>query len=164
MTWQWAWHSLYLGYLIQWGSPDINCAGLRYLTFVVNEYASIVAYWLTWLILGKARPKILPQGLRPKPTPHSVSTSWTGHRPQRMAANRLDSAVGQCQNRSCFWLIRSTTCRCWVAMRSDLAASTVSVIVILSVRLSVCLSHSWTVSTWFDLRSWFLHHRVAPSF
>ena len=26
-----------------------------------------------------------------------------------------------------------------------------------SVRLSVCLSHSWTVSTWFDLRSWFLH-------
>ena len=22
-----------------------------------------------------------------------------------------------------------------------------------SVRLSVCLSHSWTVSTWFDLRS-----------
>jgi len=34
---------------------------------------------------------------------------------------------------------------------------TVSVIVILSVcpsvRPSVCLSHSWTVSTWFDLRS-----------
>jgi len=48
------------------------------------------------------------------------------------------------------------------------AVCTVSVIVILSVRpsvhLSVCLSHSWTVSTWFDLRSWFLHHRVAPSF
>jgi len=36
--------------------------------------------------------------------------------------------------------------------------------VCLSVRPSVCLSHSWTVSTWFDLRSWFLHHRVAPSF
>jgi len=34
----------------------------------------------------------------------------------------------------------------------------------LSVRPSVCLSHSWTVSTWFDLRSSFLHHRVAPSF
>ena len=33
-----------------------------------------------------------------------------------------------------------------------------------SVRPSLCLSHSWTVSTWFDLRSWFLHHRVAPSF
>jgi len=37
------------------------------------------------------------------------------------------------------------------------AVCTVSVIVILSVRpsvcLSVCLSHSWTVSTWFDLRS-----------
>ena len=33
-----------------------------------------------------------------------------------------------------------------------------------SVRPSVCLSHLWTVSTWFDLRSWFLHHRVAPSF
>ena len=33
-----------------------------------------------------------------------------------------------------------------------------------SVRPSVCLSHSWTVSTWFDLRSWFLHHMVAPSF
>jgi len=33
-----------------------------------------------------------------------------------------------------------------------------------SVRPSVCLSHSWTVSTWFDLRSWFLYHRVAPSF
>jgi len=34
-------------------------------------------------------------------------------------------------------------------------------IVILSVCLSVCLSHSWTVSTWFNLRSWF-HHMVAP--
>ena len=33
-----------------------------------------------------------------------------------------------------------------------------------SVCLSVRLSHSWTVSTWFDLRSWFLHHMVAPSF
>jgi len=48
------------------------------------------------------------------------------------------------------------------------AVCTVSVIVILSVCPSVCLSvslsHSWTVSTWFDLRSWFLHHRVAPSF
>ena len=33
-----------------------------------------------------------------------------------------------------------------------------------SVRLSVCLSHSWTVSTRFDLRSWFLRHMVAPSF
>jgi len=36
-----------------------------------------------------------------------------------------------------------------------------------SVRPSVCLfvrlSHSWTVSTSFDLRSWFLHHMVAPS-
>ena len=30
--------------------------------------------------------------------------------------------------------------------------------------LSVCLSHSWIVSTRFDLRSWFLHHMVAPSF
>ena len=30
-----------------------------------------------------------------------------------------------------------------------------------SVRLSVRPSHSWTVSTWFDLRSWFLHHMVA---
>ena len=36
--------------------------------------------------------------------------------------------------------------------------------VCLSVCLSVPLSHSWTVSTWFDLRSWFLHHMVAPSF
>ena len=39
----------------------------------------------------------------------------------------------------------------------DAMRCTVSVIVILSVcpsvRLSVCLSHSWTVSTWFDLRS-----------
>jgi len=33
-----------------------------------------------------------------------------------------------------------------------------------SVCLSVCLSHSWTVSTWFDLRSRFFHRRVAPSF
>ena len=33
-----------------------------------------------------------------------------------------------------------------------------------SVRLSVRLSHSCTVSTWFDLRSWFLHHVVAASF
>ena len=33
-----------------------------------------------------------------------------------------------------------------------------------SVCLSVFLSHSCTVSTWFDLRSWFLHHMVAPSF
>jgi len=34
-----------------------------------------------------------------------------------------------------------------------------------SVSLSVRPpSHSWTVSTWFDLRSWFLHHMVAPSF
>jgi len=38
------------------------------------------------------------------------------------------------------------------------------VIVILSVRLSVCLSHSCTVSSWFNLRSWFLHHMVATSF
>jgi len=36
--------------------------------------------------------------------------------------------------------------------------------VCLSVCPSVCLSHSWTVSTRFDLRSWFLHHMVAPSF
>ena len=38
----------------------------------------------------------------------------------------------------------------------------------LSICLSVCLSHSWTqswtVSTWFDLRSWFIHPLVAPSF
>jgi len=33
-----------------------------------------------------------------------------------------------------------------------------------SVRPSVRLSHSCTVSTWFDLQSWFLHHMVAPSF
>ena len=33
-----------------------------------------------------------------------------------------------------------------------------------SVRPSVCLSHSCTVSTWFNLRSWFLHHMVATSF
>ena len=37
-----------------------------------------------------------------------------------------------------------------------------------SVRPSVCfsvrLSHLCTVSIWFDLRSWFLHHMVAPSF
>ena len=50
----------------------------------------------------------------------------------------------------------------------DAMRSTVSVIVILSVRLpvrpSVRLSHSCTVSTWFDLRSWFLHRMVAPSF
>ena len=32
-----------------------------------------------------------------------------------------------------------------------------------SVCLFVCLSHSWTVSTWFDLRSWFLHYMVAPT-
>ena len=41
----------------------------------------------------------------------------------------------------------------------DALRCTVFVIVILSVRpsvrLSVCLSHSWTVSTWFDIRSWF---------
>jgi len=37
------------------------------------------------------------------------------------------------------------------------------VIIIMIVILSVCLSHSWTVSTRFDLRSWFLHHMVAPS-
>ena len=35
----------------------------------------------------------------------------------------------------------------------DALRCTVFVIVI----LSVCLSHSWTVSTWFDLRSWFLY-------
>jgi len=35
--------------------------------------------------------------------------------------------------------------------------------VLVSVILSVCLSHSCTVSTWFDLGSWFLHHMVAPS-
>jgi len=46
----------------------------------------------------------------------------------------------------------------------DAMRCTVSVIVILSVRPSVRLSHSWTVSTRFDLRSWFLHHMVAPSF
>jgi len=33
-----------------------------------------------------------------------------------------------------------------------------------SVCLSVRLSHSWTVSTWLYLRSWFLHYMVAPSF
>ena len=32
------------------------------------------------------------------------------------------------------------------------------------VLLSVRLSHSWSVSTWFELRSWFLHHMVAPWF
>jgi len=32
-----------------------------------------------------------------------------------------------------------------------------------SVRPSVRLSHSCTVSKWFNLRSWFLHHMVAPS-
>ena len=50
----------------------------------------------------------------------------------------------------------------------DAMHRTVLVIVILSVRPSVCLSvrlsHSWTVSTWLCLRSWFLHHMVAPSF
>ena len=46
----------------------------------------------------------------------------------------------------------------------DAMRCTVLVIVILSVRLSVCLSHSCTVSTWFNLRSWFLHHMVATSF
>ena len=35
----------------------------------------------------------------------------------------------------------------------DALRCTVFMIVILSVRLSVCLSHSWTVSTRFDLRS-----------
>ena len=35
----------------------------------------------------------------------------------------------------------------------DAMRSTVLVIVILSVRLSVCLSHSCTVSTWFNIRS-----------
>ena len=30
-----------------------------------------------------------------------------------------------------------------------------------SVRPSIRPSHSWTVSTWFDLWSWFLHHMVA---
>jgi len=35
----------------------------------------------------------------------------------------------------------------------DAMHCTVFVIVILSVCLSVRLSHSWTVSTWFDLRS-----------
>ena len=47
---------------------------------------------------------------------------------------------------------------------ADALRCTVFVVVILSVCLSVRLSHSWTVSTWFDLRSWFLHHMVAPSF
>ena len=46
----------------------------------------------------------------------------------------------------------------------DALRCTVFVIVILSVCPSVCLSHSCTVSTWFDLRSSFLHHMVAPSF
>jgi len=46
----------------------------------------------------------------------------------------------------------------------DAMRCTVFVIVILSVRLSVCLTHLCTVSTWFDLRSWFLDHMVAPSF
>ena len=35
----------------------------------------------------------------------------------------------------------------------DALRCTVFVIVILSVSLSVRLSHSWTVPTWFDLRS-----------
>jgi len=30
-------------------------------------------------------------------------------------------------------------------------------VVLVIVVLSVCMSHSWTVSTWFDLRSWFLY-------
>jgi len=48
----------------------------------------------------------------------------------------------------------------------DALRCTVLVIVILSVSLSVrpSVCHSWTVSTWFDLRSWFFHHMVAPSF
>ena len=47
----------------------------------------------------------------------------------------------------------------------DAMRCTVLVIVILSVRLSVRPSVTLvTVSTWFELRSWFLHHMVDPSF
>jgi len=59
---------------------------------------------------------------------------------------------------------------CWLGLLTCKTVSRitytvlVSVIVILSVRPSVCHTHSWTVSTRFDLRSWFLHHMVAPSF
>jgi len=41
----------------------------------------------------------------------------------------------------------------FIVRRSALHGICDSNSVCLSVRLSVCLSHSWTVSTWFDLRS-----------
>jgi len=63
--------------------------------------------------------------------------------------------TGNCRQ-SCDGFLRSTV--------FDALRCTVFVIVILSVCLSVRPSHSWTVSTPFDLRSWFLHHMVAPSF
>ena len=58
--------------------------------------------------------------------------------------------------------VRPLQSACFVIfLPCDAMRSTVLVIVILSVRPSVCLSvclsvrlsHSWTVSTWFDLRS-----------
>ena len=41
----------------------------------------------------------------------------------------------------------------FLSLPCDAMHCTILVIVILPVRLSVCLSHSCTVSTWFDLRS-----------
>ena len=73
---------------------------------------------------------------------------------------RAKSSIYNCRVLSCL----STTTKFNMATLQKFALSgcflpcnaerrTVFVIVILSVRPSVCLSHSCTVSTWFDLRS-----------
>jgi len=83
--------------------------------------------------------------------PHDpqVSTDLRFHSPQADSVRCQTMDTGVVYRAVCLFIPRGF-------LPCD-AVCTVSVIVILSVRpsvsLSVCLSHSWTVSTWFDLRS-----------
>ena len=87
---------------------------------------------------------------RPRNSPF-ITSPWLSTVPKLQVYTWIDFFQPQVHNTCAF-------------LPCDAMRSTVLVIVILSVRPSVRLSHSCTVSTWFELRSWFLHHMVAPSF
>ena len=78
----------------------------------------------------------------------TVTACWSNNR--ITVVEQYSSAFGSLYQ-------KSTIVEPWF-LPCDAMHCTVFVIVILSVCPSVRLSHSCTVSTWFDLRSWFLHH------
>ena len=112
-------------------------------------------------------------------TEHSVNECLPQclHQPHRVSCRRLFVVLKWTKSNR--WASRGGTCHSTTQLATpmvgcaaqskyaelwflpcDAMRCTVLVIVILSVRLS----HSCTVSTWFNLRSWFLHHMVAPPF